>query len=146
MGISSRSPMLDKLSLNNHQQRMQYTARYKTEALRIKRMITVYSNKPVLSLVYQLSTWCYPHLLPNACSNAPTINICSRRRHSAANQPAGVAAERWDRQTDGRRDRRPTVTQTLLHILCGQCQQLNSSLRIKSSKVCDAISHVTVTQ
>ena len=35
---------------------------------------------------------------------------------------AAVAVSRWDRHTDGQTDGRPTVTQTLFDILCGQRQ------------------------
>jgi len=50
-------------------------------------------------------------------------------RRSAANSPQqhAVIGEGWDGQTDGRTDgragRRPTVSQILLCVLCGQCLQ-----------------------
>jgi len=40
---------------------------------------------------------------------------------TAANPPHKVVAGEWDRQPDGHRI--ATVAQTLLRILCGQCQQ-----------------------
>ena len=49
-------------------------------------------------------------------------------RRSAANPPqAAAATDRWDRQTDGRTDGRATVSKTLLHILCGQCQKCKTA-------------------
>ena len=51
----------------------------------------------------------YQHLLLSAGAGA---GACSYRSISAADtQPAAVAAvDRWDRETDGRTDGRPTVT------------------------------------
>ena len=42
---------------------------------------------------------------------------------TAANPQQQRAAAGWDRQTD----RRPTDAQTMLSILCGQCQQLTNA-------------------
>jgi len=55
---------------------------------------------------------------------------------SAENLPHTAAAvDRWDRQTD----RRATVTQTLLRILCGQHQQL-------TLKFCCALQDMALTR
>ena len=59
--------------------------------------------------------------LPSSPASADQYLLLAGR--SAANPPAADAAvDRRDRRTDGRTDGRQTVTETPLHILCGQRQ------------------------
>jgi len=77
-------------------------------------------NKYVLSLLCQPSMWHYLHFLLSTDTPAATDRYLLPTGCSAANPPASVAAvDQWDRQTKRERQtgRRPTITQTLLHIL-----------------------------
>jgi len=91
---------------------------------------TAVGTKSVCSLLRRLLTWRCPHLLLRLSADACCMALAARPQLSIDVLPAGrpaenlphtaAAVDRWDRQTD----RRATVTQTLLRILCGQHQQL----------------------
>jgi len=70
-----------------------------------------------LQLLYQLVVnKCMLSLFRRLGSQYGATHICCRRRRSAANPPAAIAAvDRWDRRTDGYL----TVTWTLMRILSG---------------------------
>jgi len=64
--------------------------------------------------------------LPALAAGRPRLQHGARSYHRYLLQTPSLpaAADQWDRQTDRLTDGRPTVTYTLLRILCAQRQRL----------------------
>jgi len=82
----------------------------------------------VFSFTRQVAAWHCPHLplLLSTAGQQPTDISCPPGAHAAQQQTriGGVLIMgRTDGQTDRQTDGRSTVTQTLLRVLCGQCQK-----------------------